>query len=115
MYVEHLDSGEIQALTADPPPAANAFLIDDQLGESGWEVELPDASTAKYYVQLPESMRVRISLHLPDPPAEDAGRPPTDTSNTTLCRRYARSCQGSLEFPRCDHENSPPCDRLARA
>jgi hypothetical protein len=88
MHVEHVDSGEMQSLMADPPPGAKAFFIGDQLGGSGWEVELPDGTINKYYVQLPESLRVKVSLHLPDPPTEHAGEVLADTSITTLCRRY---------------------------
>ncbi len=39
-----------------PPRGAKGFFIGDQLGGSGWEVELGDGTTAKYYVELPSSV-----------------------------------------------------------
>lgn len=39
-----------------PPLGAKSFFIGDHLGGSGWEVELADGRTEKYYVELPSSM-----------------------------------------------------------
>lgn len=39
-----------------PPVGARSFFIGDQLGGSGWEVELADGSKEKYYVELPSSI-----------------------------------------------------------
>ncbi|MDB5852857.1 MAG: hypothetical protein JWR22_898 [Herminiimonas sp.] len=39
-----------------PPMGATVFFIGDQLGGSGWEVELADGSKEKYYVELPSSI-----------------------------------------------------------
>lgn len=39
-----------------PPTGAKAFFIGDHLGGSGWEVELADGKTEKYYVELPSSI-----------------------------------------------------------
>jgi hypothetical protein len=39
-----------------PPVGAKSFFIGDQLGGSGWEVELADGSKEKYYVELPASI-----------------------------------------------------------
>lgn len=39
-----------------PPVGAKGFFIGDQLGGSGWEVELADGTTEKYYVDLPLSI-----------------------------------------------------------
>ncbi len=51
-----------------PPVGAKGFFIGDQLGGTGWEVELKDGSTEKYYVDLPASIG-EVSQHfanLPD-------------------------------------------------
>jgi hypothetical protein len=88
MYIEHLDGRNMARLTANPPPGARGFFIGDQLGGSGWEVEMPDGSLAKYYVKLPSDIRIQMSLHLPDPPAEHVGKPVPDTSIETLSRLY---------------------------
>jgi hypothetical protein len=39
-----------------PPVGAAGFFIGDQLGGSGWEVELADGTKEKYYVDLPSSV-----------------------------------------------------------
>jgi hypothetical protein len=42
--------------TADLPPAppgAGAFFMGDPMGGSGWEIEQPDGTTEKFYVDLP--------------------------------------------------------------
>jgi hypothetical protein len=38
------------------PPRAKAFFIGDRSGGSGWEVELPNDETQKFYVQLPQGI-----------------------------------------------------------
>ena len=70
-----------------PPPAgAKSFFIGDSLGGSGWEVELSEGNTEKYYVNLPASIGT-VTQHftnLPaalDPSLRDA---PIDE----LCQRY---------------------------
>jgi hypothetical protein len=56
-------SAHIHSLSTDdikkfgrPPVGARSFFIGDQLGGSGWEVELADGSKEKYYVELPSSV-----------------------------------------------------------
>jgi len=56
-----------------PPPFAKGFFIGDQLGGSGWEVELPDGSKMKYYVELPSDIG-SVSLHFPRPPSQHLGK-----------------------------------------
>ena len=36
-----------------PPSGAKAFFVGDQLGGTGWEIELPDKTIEKYYVDFP--------------------------------------------------------------
>ena len=90
MYIEQLHGSEIAALMSNPPPGAKGFFMGDALGGSGWEVELPDGTTGKYYVRLPDSMRVTVSVHLPNAPGMHNGRPlePKDQSIAALCRLY---------------------------
>lgn len=38
------------------PVGAKSFFIGDRLGGTGWEVELADGTTEKYYVELPSSI-----------------------------------------------------------
>jgi len=53
--INSCSSGDI-AKFGRPPVGATAFFIGDQLGGSGWEIELADGSKEKYYVELPTSM-----------------------------------------------------------
>ena len=76
-----MDGSDLQRLRANPPPRTKGFFMGDQLGGSGWEVELPDGTTAKFYVQLPPDLAVTINLHLPHNPMSD--QPISD-----LCERY---------------------------
>jgi len=63
-----------------PPPFAKGFFIGDQLGGTGWEVELPDGSKLKYYVELPSDIG-SVSLHFPDPPKLHLGK---DVDNNSI-------------------------------
>jgi hypothetical protein len=88
LYVEHLNTSDLESVMANPPPGAKSFFIGDSLGGSGWEVGLPDGSIEKYYVQLPAAVRMQTTLHFPDPPSEHLGAVITDTSVANLCRLY---------------------------
>jgi len=88
MYIEHLDTSELQPLMRSPPPGARSFFMGDQLGGSGWEVELPDGSTENYYVVLPDDLKVKINLHFADPPTMHSGQPLADTSIEALAKHY---------------------------
>jgi hypothetical protein len=52
----HSFSGEDIRKLGRPPVGAKSFFMGDQLGGSGWEVELADGSVEKYYVELPLSL-----------------------------------------------------------
>lgn len=79
-HIHSLSSGDIAKL-GQRPSGATGFFIGDQLGGSGcgsgWEVQLPDGSKEKYYVELPTSIaevKQRFS-NLPeglDPALKDA-------------------------------------------
>jgi hypothetical protein len=55
------------------PPGAKAFFIGDRSGGSGWEVELPNGETQKFYVQIPQGIpgvEITVNLHLAAAPEE---------------------------------------------
>lgn len=52
------------------PPGTTGFFIGDRLGGSGFEVELPDGSKEKYYVDLPKSV-AEITQHFSELPVPD--------------------------------------------
>lgn len=70
------------------PPGATGFFMGDHRGGSGWEIEQPDGSKEKYYIQLPEEWGQEQGWHLDEPPTEHLGKPLTDTSLHALCRLY---------------------------
>lgn len=62
-----------------PPPDATSFFIADLIGGSGWEIELPDGLTEKYYVVVPPDPRYTLDVavhwsglpeNVPDYPVE---------------------------------------------
>jgi hypothetical protein len=87
-HVEYLDTADLAPLMQNPPPGAQSFFMIDEIGGSGWHVELPDGSVEKYYVQLPEAVRMQVRLHFPDPPTDHLGEPIADTSVENLSRLY---------------------------
>ena len=74
----------------NPPPGAKGFFIGDQLGGSGWEVELPDGTVAKYYVTVPDHLQdnIRIRFHFRDAPRTHGGQVLQDTSVERLAQLY---------------------------
>jgi hypothetical protein len=69
-----------------PPANARSFFIGDQLGGTGWEVELPDGSKVKYYVELPTSVG-EVKQQFSDFPVTKALEL-ADRSVEDLCRTY---------------------------
>lgn len=68
-------SGNLMALMQkyQAPPGAKDFFMGDNLGGCGWEVEIDEGVTEKYYVDVPENIEgldMKIDVHLLDAPAE---------------------------------------------
>lgn len=80
---------------SQPPPGAKAFFISDQIGGSGWEVELPDGSVAKYYVAIPSDLPnfdLSIQVHLSEAPEQYHGMPVEE-----LCEKYILYLDGMVQ------------------
>lgn len=71
-----------------PPFGATSIFIGDQLGGSGWMVELPDGKTEKYYVELPLSVG-EVTQHFTNFPAAKAPEL-ANLSIEELCSMYIR-------------------------
>ncbi len=69
------------------PPHAKGLFICDNIGGSGWIVELPDGSTEKYYTTFPNEM-ASIKVEFPNSPKKHLGKEITDDSIQSLCRLY---------------------------
>ena len=63
-YIKQLRIPEDLTRFDPPPPNAKGFFIGDNLGGSGWEVQLPNDSIVKYYIELPYDIG-SVSLHFP--------------------------------------------------
>ena len=50
-----------------PPPHAESAFMGDSEGRSGWIVKMPDGSTEKYFVKVPESV-AKIDVIFRDAP-----------------------------------------------
>jgi len=79
-----------------PPPNAKAFFIGDSIGGSGWEIQLPDGSTEKYYVELPSDIG-SISLQFPEPPKYHLEQEIEDTSIEGLSKKYIEYLHAVVE------------------
>jgi hypothetical protein len=86
-HIHSLRLPEDMARFGPPPANARGFFIGDNLGGSGWEVELPDGSTEKYYVQFPREM-VSTSFHFPDSPTSHFGRELRESRIEVLSKMY---------------------------
>jgi hypothetical protein len=75
-----------------PPPNAKGFFIGDNLGGTGWEVQLPDSSIEKYYVAMPSDIG-SVSLKFPNPPRSHMGKEITNNSVQSLSRHYLNYLQ----------------------
>lgn len=86
-YIRQLSWPEDMSRLGAPPPNAKAFFIGDSAGGSGWEIELSNGSTEKYYVQLPAEIG-SVSLHFPQAPEYHLGREIRETGIEALSRMY---------------------------
>lgn len=59
--VNHLNTNDLYRIM---PPWADSAFIGDQYGGSGFEVEQPDGSTEKFYVDFPEEIDVETGLFI---------------------------------------------------
>jgi len=92
----HIHSFSTNDISRFPRPrGAKGFFIGDQLGGSGWEVELADGTTEKYYVDIPTSLAEVIQhfTNLPDALASELKGAPVED----LCTRYIERLGGLVE------------------
>ncbi|MGI2129896.1 hypothetical protein ACRN93_00975 [Shewanella baltica] len=67
-HIHHFSSDMISQYKQ--PPGTVGFFIGDQLGGSGFEVELLDGSKEKYYVEIPTSV-AEVTQHFNELPVPD--------------------------------------------
>ena len=86
-YIRQLRIPEDLTRFGPPPPNAKGFFIGDNLGGSGWKIQLPDGSIKPYYVELPADIGF-VSLHFPNPPKYHLGQEIRDISIPNLAKMY---------------------------
>lgn len=72
----------------NPPPGARGFFLADEVGGSGWEIEMPDGRVEKFYVGLPESLKITTWFEFPDAPREHL----RGNRSRTVPSRISRTC-----------------------
>ncbi|WP_158968046.1 hypothetical protein [Paraglaciecola sp. L3A3] len=93
----NINPGNMSKL-GNPPPGAKSFFIGDQLGGSGWVIELPDGTTENYYVELPTSM-ADVRQHfseLPVPEDHELKHKPIEE----LCENYLGKLESIIDNAR---------------
>ena len=93
----NLNGKELAPLLSNPPRHAKGFFIGDNLNGSGWEVELPDGTTEKYYITLPASIQIIAKFHFRDAPVSRKGEIISDNSAESLAELYIDSLRSLLE------------------
>ena len=96
--------------TSDIPPAppnAVGFFIGDQNGGNGWEVQLEDGSSEKFYIALPED-QARSWLAFEELPSEHLGDPITDHSLENICGLYVQYLSRLVEAAERDFAPDNP-------
>lgn len=72
LYIQNFSTLDMKKF-GSPPAGAKSFFIGDEIGGTGWEIELADGSIEKFYVALPESIGslTQVFVGMPDSvPAE---------------------------------------------
>jgi hypothetical protein len=93
MEITSLSSSELRVAMGPPPPGALSIFMGDDLGGTGWEVQMPDGTVERYYVELPDHLGVKTTLLLPGGPKTHGGAPLADTSAEALAQHYVRYLQ----------------------
>ncbi len=86
-YIKHLNLPADLERLPQPPVTAKALFIGDNLGGSGWEIQLPDGSIEKYYIELPSDIGFS-GLCFPKPPKFHLGQKIEDESIEALSILY---------------------------
>jgi len=86
-HIQRLRFPEDLAKLGPAPANAKSFFTGDQYGGSGWEVQVADGETAKYYVELPGDIGT-ISVHLAGAPKDHLGATLPDNRIETVGAAY---------------------------
>lgn len=84
-YISFLNTDWVNQLPK--PPNTKGFFIGDNLGGSGFEIELPDGSTEKLYIKLPWDT-VITSVHFKNLPNSHLGKSINGMSIKEICELY---------------------------
>ncbi|TCV64039.1 hypothetical protein EDB74_102388 [Vibrio crassostreae] len=95
-HIHHFSSNMISQY--EKPPGTVGFFIGDQLGGSGFEVELPDGSIEKYYVEIPSSV-AEVTQHFSELPVPDDDELKSKTIEQ-LSEHFLKSLEALLDNAR---------------
>ena len=87
VHIKHMSLPYDMQRFGRPPPNAKGFFIGDNLGGTGWVIQLPDGSEEKYYVDLPSDIG-SVKFLFPDPPESYMGQPLVNKSVERLSWLY---------------------------
>lgn len=86
LHIKHFNTSDMHRF-GKPPEGARGFFMGDLNGGSGWEVELPDGTIEKFYVELPSDIGT-TELIFPEVPENHFGEEIKDTSVENLSKLY---------------------------
>ena len=96
MHIKSLSFPEDLQRLPPPPPNAKSFIMGDQFGRSGCEVELPGGSIEMYYVNIPSDI-AEFGLYFINPPTKHMGKKIDDGSMRNLCILYYNYLQNMVK------------------
>lgn len=104
-YINSFSGGDISKF-GPPPAGAKCFFIGDNLGGSGWEVNLGGDQIEKYYVELPQSIG-SVTQHFTNLPS--AADPALSGSTIEeLCGRYVSLLTELVQRAHTHFGSTPP-------
>jgi len=106
LHINELRLPEDLAFFGPPPPFATEQFIGDKTGGSGWIIGLPDGSTEKFYVKLPERI-ASVIWAFSKPPKSHLGRRLEESSPEALGELYFAYLQRLVESAKNQFQVGP--------
>jgi len=81
-----MNTKDLKPILDHPPPGANGFFVGDLHGGSGWEIKSADGSKSRYYVQLPDTVKLTFETKFSEPTAGTHKPAPSEPIDRLLSR-----------------------------
>ncbi|WP_431798908.1 hypothetical protein [Halobacillus andaensis] len=72
VFIQHFSTDILNRLPRPENVKIISFFMGDELGGSGWEIELPDGRKDKFYLDLPNSI-ITVNRYFSNPPKNHLG------------------------------------------